>query len=62
MIFAGDAARTGDPITGEGVDQAMRSGHASALALHQAFRGKRQPVGLGARSRAQTNDWDRTAP
>ena len=38
VIFVGDAARTCDPITGEGIDQAMRSAHASAVALHRAIK------------------------
>jgi geranylgeranyl reductase family protein len=47
VIFVGDAAHTCDPITGEGIDQAMRSAYASALALHRAIRCGRRPVGLG---------------
>lgn len=55
IIFAGDAARTTDPITGEGIDQAMRSAYASALALHRAItRGTKPPVGVG-RSIARSN-------
>lgn len=47
VIFVGDAARTCDPITGEGIDQAMRSAHASALALHRAIKCGTKPVGVG---------------
>jgi menaquinone-9 beta-reductase len=54
IIFVGDAARTTDPITGEGIDQAMRSAHAAALALHRAIRRGRKPVGVG-RSIARSN-------
>ena len=38
IIFLGDAAQTTDPITGEGVDQAMRSAHTAALTLDRAIR------------------------
>jgi menaquinone-9 beta-reductase len=37
VIFVGDAARTCDPLTGEGIDQAMRGAHDCALALHRAI-------------------------
>jgi flavin-dependent dehydrogenase len=47
IVFVGDAARTCDPITGEGIDQAMRSAHASALTLHHAVRGGGRPAGAG---------------
>jgi menaquinone-9 beta-reductase len=47
VIFVGDAARTSDPITGEGIDQAMRSAHISALALDHAIRCKKRPLGVG---------------
>jgi menaquinone-9 beta-reductase len=47
VIFVGDAARTCDPITGEGIDQAMRSAHASALALDRAIRCRTKPHGVG---------------
>lgn len=47
VIFVGDAARTCDPITGEGIDQAMRSAHISALALHRAIRSKTKPLAVG---------------
>lgn len=47
VIFVGDAARTCDPITGEGIDQAMRSAHISALALDHAIRCKKRPLGVG---------------
>jgi menaquinone-9 beta-reductase len=54
VIFVGDAARTCDPITGEGIDQAMRSAHACAVALHSAIRRGVGPVGIG-RSIARSN-------
>ncbi len=38
VIFLGDAAQTTDPITGEGVDQAMRSAYTAALTLDRAIR------------------------
>jgi geranylgeranyl reductase family protein len=38
IIFLGDAAQTTDPITGEGVDQAMRSAYTAALTLDRAIR------------------------
>jgi geranylgeranyl reductase family protein len=47
VMFVGDAARTCDPITGEGIDQAMRSAHISALALHRAIRSRTKPLGVG---------------
>jgi geranylgeranyl reductase family protein len=47
VIFAGDAARTCDPITGEGISQAMRGAHACALELHRAIRRRGSPVGIG---------------
>jgi menaquinone-9 beta-reductase len=47
VIFVGDAAHTCDPITGEGIDQAMRSAYISALALDRAIRCKKKPVGVG---------------
>jgi geranylgeranyl reductase family protein len=47
VIFVGDAARTCDPITGEGIDQAMRSAHTSALALDRAIRSRTKPLGVG---------------
>jgi geranylgeranyl reductase family protein len=47
VTFVGEAARTSDPITFEGIDQAMRSAHRSALALHHAIRRRARPVGLG---------------
>lgn len=40
VLLAGDAARTCDPLIGEGIDGAMRSGHAAALALHRRIKGK----------------------
>jgi hypothetical protein len=46
-MFVGDAARTCDPLTGEGIDQAMRSARDCALALDHAIRRGRKPVGLG---------------
>lgn len=36
VIFVGDAAQTTDPITGEGIDQAMRSAYSAALMLDRA--------------------------
>ncbi len=47
VIFVGDAARTCDPITGEGIDQAMRSAHISALALDRVIRSKTKSLGVG---------------
>ena len=47
VMFIGDAARTCDPITFEGIDQAMRSAQTSALALHRAIRRRSRPVGVG---------------
>lgn len=47
VTFVGDAARVCDPITGEGIDQAMRSAHAGALALHDAIRRGPGSVGIG---------------
>jgi geranylgeranyl reductase family protein len=47
VMFVGDAARTCDPITGEGIDQAMRSAHITALALHRAIRSTTKPHGVG---------------
>jgi geranylgeranyl reductase family protein len=38
VVFLGDAAQTTDPITGEGVDQAMRSAYTAALTLDRAIR------------------------
>ncbi|HXB66428.1 MAG TPA: geranylgeranyl reductase family protein [Solirubrobacteraceae bacterium] len=38
VIFIGDAGQVTDPITGEGIDQAMRSSHAAALTLDRAIR------------------------
>jgi geranylgeranyl reductase family protein len=47
VIFLGDAAQTTDPITGEGIDQAMRSAYTVAVTLDRAIqRGtKRLDVG-----------------
>jgi heptaprenyl diphosphate synthase len=47
VVFIGDAARTTDPLTGEGIDQAMRSAHATALALHGAIKRKAGPRAIG---------------
>jgi geranylgeranyl reductase family protein len=47
VIFVGDAARTCDPITGEGIDQAMRSAYTSALALDRAIRCRTKSLGVG---------------
>ena len=47
LLFAGDAARTCDPITGEGIDQAMRSAHSAALALHRAIQRGAAPRRIG---------------
>jgi menaquinone-9 beta-reductase len=38
VIFLGDAGQTTDPITGEGIDQAMRSAHIAAVTLDRAIR------------------------
>lgn len=38
VIFLGDAAQATDPITGEGIDQAMRSAYTAALILDRAVR------------------------
>jgi menaquinone-9 beta-reductase len=46
VTFLGDAAQTTDPITGEGVDQAMRSAYTGALALHRAIRRQARPAGV----------------
>jgi hypothetical protein len=48
VLFVGDAARTCDPITGEGIDQAMRSAHAAAVALRDAIRRRSRPSAIGA--------------
>lgn len=52
VVFVGDAARTCDPLTGEGIDEAIRSAHAAALSLHTAIRAKAATV-EGVRSYAR---------
>jgi geranylgeranyl reductase family protein len=54
VLFVGDAARTCDPITGEGIDQAMRSAHAAATALQDAIRRGTRASGIG-RAIARSN-------
>ncbi|HET9731542.1 MAG TPA: geranylgeranyl reductase family protein [Acidimicrobiales bacterium] len=49
VLFAGDAARAADPLTGEGVAQALESGRAAAAALAAAGPGR--PVSAGRRYR-----------
>lgn len=47
VLFIGDAAQTTDPITGEGIDQGMRSAHTAAVALDRAIRRPTQPAAVG---------------
>jgi menaquinone-9 beta-reductase len=47
VIFIGDAAQTTDPITGEGIDQAMRSAHTAALALDRSIRRHARQLDVG---------------
>jgi geranylgeranyl reductase family protein len=47
VTFVGDAARTCDPITGEGIDQAIRSAHICALGLHRSLKRNASPASLG---------------
>ena len=47
VVFAGDAAQTTDPLTGEGIDQAMRSAHTAALSLGRAIRRHERRVEVG---------------
>ncbi len=54
VLFVGDAARMCDPITGEGIDQAMRSAHTAASVLHGTIRRGVSSSGFG-RSLARSN-------
>lgn len=47
IVFAGDAAQTTDPLTGEGIDQAMRSAHIVAVAIDGALRRRTRHVDVG---------------
>jgi geranylgeranyl reductase family protein len=47
VIFLGDAGQTTDPITGEGIDQAMRSAHTGALTLDRAIRRHAAQIEVG---------------
>jgi geranylgeranyl reductase family protein len=47
IIFLGDAAQTTDPITGEGVDQAMRSAYTAATTLDHAIRRHARQIEIG---------------
>ncbi len=47
VVFLGDAAQATDPITGEGIDQAMRSAYTAALALDCAIRRRARPIEIG---------------
>jgi geranylgeranyl reductase family protein len=47
VVFLGDAAQATDPITGEGIDQAMRSAYTAALALDSAIRRRARPTEIG---------------
>ena len=47
VIFLGDAGQVTDPITGEGIDQAMRSSHAAALTLDRAIRRHSRQIEVG---------------
>jgi geranylgeranyl reductase family protein len=47
VIFLGDAGQATDPITGEGIDQAMRSAHAAALTLDRAIRRHSTQIEVG---------------
>lgn len=47
LLFAGDAARTTDPLSGEGISYAMYSGELVARETHARLRGRpAKPVGL----------------
>jgi geranylgeranyl reductase family protein len=47
VIFLGDAGQTTDPITGEGIDQAMRSAYTAAVTLDRAIRRGTRRVEVG---------------
>jgi menaquinone-9 beta-reductase len=47
VLFLGDAGQTTDPITGEGIDQAMRSSHTAALILDRAIRRHARQIEVG---------------
>ncbi len=47
IIFLGDAAQTTDPITGEGIDQAMRSAYTAAITLDKAIRRHARQIEVG---------------
>jgi menaquinone-9 beta-reductase len=47
VIFLGDAAQATDPITGEGIDQAMRSAYTAALTLDHAIRRRAGHIEVG---------------
>ncbi len=47
VIFLGDAAQATDPITGEGIDQAMRSAYIAALTLDHAIRRGARRIEVG---------------
>jgi menaquinone-9 beta-reductase len=47
VLFLGDAGQTTDPITGEGIDQAMRSAYTAALTLDQAIRRHARQIEVG---------------
>jgi geranylgeranyl reductase family protein len=47
VIFLGDAGQATDPITGEGIDQAMRSAHTAALILDRAIRRHARQIEVG---------------
>jgi geranylgeranyl reductase family protein len=47
VLFVGDAGQTTDPITGEGIDQAMRSAYTAALTLDHAIRRHARRIAVG---------------
>jgi menaquinone-9 beta-reductase len=47
VIFLGDAAQATDPITGEGIDQAMRSAYTAALTLDDAMLRRARRIEVG---------------